>query len=42
MDLESLKKAQKHKIAHPIFTGPDVEMQFLAPKSEQLVKQRTF
>jgi len=37
MDIESIKKAQSHKIAHPIFTGPDVEMQFLAPKSKQLV-----
>ncbi len=37
MNLESMKQAQWYKIAHEIFTGPDVEMQFLAPKSEQLV-----
>ena len=37
MNIESTKQAQRHKISHPIFTGPDVEMQFLVPKSEQLV-----
>ena len=37
MNIESMKQTQWHKIAHNIFTGPDVEMQLLAPKSEQLV-----
>ena len=37
MNVESMKQTQWNKIAHNIFTGPDVEMQLLAPKSEQLV-----
>ena len=37
MNIENTKQAKRHKIEHPIFTGPDVEVQVLIPKSEQLV-----
>ncbi|MBT4090262.1 MAG: cupin domain-containing protein [Deltaproteobacteria bacterium] len=43
MNLVNIKQAQRHKISHPIFRGPEVEMkvevemQELAGASEQLV-----
>jgi quercetin dioxygenase-like cupin family protein len=36
MNLVDINKSARHNIAHPIFTGPDVEIQFLAPASQQL------